>query len=71
MHADDVVLIADIERGLQVSLTERTSAFSVRGLEVNTNESKVMKICTKNEEEEINIKWKQQKLDIVVGVVEW
>ena len=25
----------------------------------------VMKICRENEEEEINIQWKQQKLDIV------
>ena len=46
MHADDVVLIADTERDLQVSVTEWASTFSERGLEVN-------------------ILWKQQKLDIV------
>jgi hypothetical protein len=63
--ADDVVLTADTERDLQVSVTKWASTFSKRGLEVNINKSKVIKICREKEEEEINIQWKQQKLDIV------
>ena len=55
----------DTERDLKVSVTEWVSTFSERGLEVNINKRKVMKICRENEEEEINIEWKQQKLDIV------
>jgi hypothetical protein len=46
VHADDVVLVADTDRDLQVSVTEWASTFSERGLEVN-------------------IQWKQQKLDIM------
>jgi hypothetical protein len=66
VYADDVVLVVDTQRDLQVSVTEWTSTFSERGLEVNINKSKVMKMCRENEEEEeINIEWKQQKLDIV------
>jgi hypothetical protein len=46
-------------------VTEWASTSSERGLEININKSKVMKICRKNEKEGINIQWKQQKLDIV------
>ena len=62
VYADDV---ADTERDLQVSVSEWAITFSERGLEININKSKVMKICRENEEEGINIQWKQQKLDIV------
>jgi hypothetical protein len=65
VYADDVVLIANTERDLQVSVTEWASTFSKRGFEVNIHKSKVKKICRINEEEEINIQWKQQKLDII------
>jgi hypothetical protein len=65
VRADDVVLIADTERDLQVCVTEWASTFSERGIEVNINKSKVMKMCWESEEVEINIQWKQQKLDIM------
>jgi hypothetical protein len=71
VYADDVVLIADTERDLQVSVTEWASTFSERGLKVNINKIKVTKICRENEEEKINIQWKQQKLDIVEEITIW
>jgi hypothetical protein len=55
VYSDDVVLVADTERDLQVSVTEWASTFSERGLEVNINKSKVTNICRKNEEEEIYV----------------
>ena len=50
LFADDVVLISDSEQGLQKAVNEWTKQIKNRGMEMNANKSKVMKISKRGGE---------------------
>ena len=45
IYADDIVLIADTERKLQVAVDEWNETLEEKGMEINTTKSKVMQVA--------------------------
>ena len=66
VYADDILLISNNTRNLQQAIIEWVSTLEERGMKINTSKSKVMKVGREeNGNEDINIKWKDDKLEQV------
>ena len=66
IYADDIVLIVDTERKLQVAADEWKETLEEKGMEINTTKSKVMQVAkTEDLEGQLNIHCKGIQMEQV------